>query len=86
MVSNPSTGGFGVEMTAATMMIYYSNSHNLEHRLQSEDRAHRSGQTKSVMYKDLRALNTIDEKIIECLRSKKNLAELVLGDNVKEWL
>jgi hypothetical protein len=51
-------------------VIYYSNGYDLEKRLQSEDRAHRIGQKKSVTYVDLIAAKTVDEKIVKALRSK----------------
>jgi len=85
-VGNPSTGGYGLTLTAATTVIYYSNSYNLEHRIQSEDRAHRIGQTKSVNYVDLCTQGTIDEKIIKALRAKKNIAATVLGEDITSWL
>ena len=46
MVGTPSTGGYGITLTAANTVIYYSNGYDLEKRLQSEDRAHRIGQKK----------------------------------------
>jgi SNF2 family DNA or RNA helicase len=67
-------------------MVYYSNSFDLEKRLQSEDRAHRIGQTKNVTYIDLIAVNTVDEKIVRALRDKINIATQVLGEDIKEWL
>ena len=85
-VGNPSVGGFGITLTAATTVVYYSNSYNLEHRLQSEDRAHRIGQTRSVNYVDLICPKTVDEKIVKALRDKKKLSAEVLGDEWKEWL
>ena len=73
-------------MTAAHTMIYYSNSYDLEIRLQSEDRAHRIGQTKSVTYVDLITPGTIDEVVLSALRNKINIASTVLGEDVREWL
>ena len=46
-VGNPQTGGYGITLTEANTVIYYSNGYDLEKRLQSEDRAHRIGQKKS---------------------------------------
>ena len=85
-VGQPSTGGYGITLTEASAVIYYSNSYNLEHRIQSEDRAHRIGQTKSVTYIDLYTPHTIDEKITQALRDKINLAGEVLGEDLVEWL
>jgi len=67
-------------------MIYYSNSYDLEIRLQSEDRAHRIGQANKVTYIDLVSPNTIDEKILKALRGKIDLAGKVLGEEVRDWL
>ena len=47
-VGQPRTGGYGITLTAANTVIYYSNSYDLEIRLQSEDRAHRIGQKNIV--------------------------------------
>ena len=85
-IGQPKTGGYGLTLTAASTMIYYSNNYDLEIRLQSEDRAHRIGQTKSVTYIDLIAPKTIDEKIVEALRSKIDIASTVLGEDIKKWL
>ena len=85
-IGQPKTGGYGLTLTAASTMIYYSNSYDLEIRLQSEDRAHRIGQTKSVTYIDLISPKTIDEKIVEALRGKIDIATQVLGEDLKKWL
>ena len=85
-VGQPKTGGYGITLTAADTMVYYSNSYDLEIRLQSEDRAHRIGQTKSVTYIDLVSPNTMDEKILDALRSKINIASTVLNEDFGDWL
>lgn len=84
-VANQSTGGYGITLTAASNVIYYSNDYDLEKRLQSEDRAHRSGQTKSVTYVDIVAPGTVDDKILAALLAKKSIADLVTGDGAREW-
>jgi len=85
-VGQPKTGGYGITLTAANTIIYFSNSYDLEIRLQSEDRAHRIGQKKAVTYIDLIVENTIDEKIVKSLREKIDLAGEVLGEDTKRWL
>lgn len=85
-VGNPATGGKGLTLTAASLVVYYANSWDLEHRMQSEDRAHRAGLTHSVAYVDLTARGTVDEKIVEALRKKMDLASLVTGENLREWI
>ncbi|MDC3295065.1 DEAD/DEAH box helicase [bacterium] len=86
IVGTPSTGGYGITLTAANTVIYYSNGYDLEKRLQSEDRAHRIGQKKSVTYVDLMADDTVDEKIVKALRKKINIASEVLGEELRSWI
>lgn len=85
-VGNPSTGGYGLTLTAAHTVVYYSNSYDLEKRMQSEDRAHRIGQVNKVTYVDMIAEGTVDEKIVRSLRSKIDIASEVMGEDVKNWV
>ena len=86
MVGTPSTGGYGITLTAANTVIYYSNGYDLEKRLQSEDRAHRIGQKKNVTYIDIIAEDTVDDKIVKSLRKKINIASEVLGEDLRAWI
>jgi SNF2 family DNA or RNA helicase len=85
-VGNPQTGGYGITLTAANNVIYYSNGYDLEKRLQSEDRAHRIGQKKAVTYIDLITPKTVDEKIRKALRKKINIATEIMGEELREWI
>ena len=85
-VGQPGSGGIGLTLTAASIVIYYSNGFNAEERWQSEDRAHRIGQYKSVTYIDLIAPGTIDGKIVKALRKKENVANLVMNEGVQAFL
>ena len=86
IVGTTQTGGYGITLTQANTVIYYSNGYDLEKRLQSEDRAHRIGQTKSVTYVDLIADRRVDGKIVKALRDKINIASEVLGEDLKDWI
>jgi SNF2 family DNA or RNA helicase len=86
LIGTPQTGGYGITLTQANTVIYYSNSYDLEKRLQSEDRAHRIGQQKNVTYIDLIAEDTVDEKIVKALRNKINIASEVMGEELKDWI
>lgn len=79
-VGQQAAGGTGITLTAASNVIYYSNTWSLEDRLQSEDRAHRIGQRNTVRYVDLLAQNSIDDNVLRSLRAKTDLARTVLGD------
>ena len=86
-VGNPTTGGFGLTLTACNTVIYFSNNYNLEVRKQSEDRAHRIGQKGSVVYIDIVARNTLDEAIMKSLTNKGQIAAKTLGEeDLRDWL
>ena len=73
-------------LTEASTVIYYSNNYDLEKRIQSEDRAHRIGQKNKVLYIDLMAKGTVDQKIIQSLRSKVNIAKEISGEELITWI
>jgi len=75
MVAQPRAGGKGHNWIAGTTVLYYSNSFSYEDRKQTEDRSHRRGQIERVLYRDLKALDTVDEKILKALRAKQTMAE-----------
>ena len=85
-IGTPATGGYGITLTQASTVIYYSNGYDLEKRMQSEDRAHRIGQKKTVTYVDIIAEETVDTKIVKALRKKINIASKVMGEELKEWI
>ena len=85
-IGNPQTGGYGITLTCANTVVYYSNGYDLEKGLQSEDRAHRIGQTKSVTYVDFIAPKTVDEKIVKALRKKMNIANEIMDEDWREWI
>jgi len=80
LVANQQAGGTGVNLTAASFMVYYSKGFGLEADSQSEARAHRGGSEvhKSITRIDLVAPNTIDQVITEALARKENLAKNIL--------
>ena len=67
-------------------MIYYSNGYDLEKRTQSEARINRAGQTRKVTYIDIIAEGTVDEKIVQALRKKVDIASKVMGEELKDWI
>ena len=85
-VGTTQTGGYGIALTAAKTVIYYSNGYDLEKRLQSEDRAHRIGQKNLVTYVDLITPKTVDEKIRKALRKKINIATEIMGEELRDWI
>jgi hypothetical protein len=85
-LGNVQTAGRGITLTAAQTVIYFSNNYSLEMRQQSEDRAHRVGQTNNVTYVDLVVRDSLDEKIIQALLAKRNIANEILHDDLEDWI
>jgi SNF2 family DNA or RNA helicase len=85
-IGQQQSGGIGLTLVAAHHVIYYSNTFSLEDRAQSEDRAHRIGLNHNVTYSDLQCPGTVDVKVVQSLRDKKELADIITRDNLREWL
>lgn len=86
VVATPQKAGRGLTLIRSANSLYYSNSNNLDHRDQSEDRTHRDGQTVKCTYQDLMVEGTVEEKIVQNLRNKINLATAVLSDGYRTWM
>ena len=76
-ISTLAAGGIGINLVRASTVVYLGNSWSLEHRLQSEDRSHRIGQTRSVQYIDILAEGSVDKLVEMALLEKKGLAQYV---------
>ena len=85
-VGTTHTGGYGITLTAGSTMIYFSNGYDLEKRQQSEARIDRIGQTKKMTYIDIISQDTVDERIVKALRSKINIANTIMGEDLKDWI
>lgn len=85
-LGNMQAGATGLTLTAASYTFYYTDSYDLELRLQSEDRNHRIGTTKNVLYTSLIANNTPEKKVIAALKKKKSISDLILKDPVGFFL
>ena len=85
-VGTTHTGGYGITLTAASNMIYYSNGYDLEKRQQSEARIDRIGQTKPMTYVDIICEDTIDDRIVKSLRKKVDIASTILNEDLRQWI
>ena len=86
LVGTPQTGGYGITLTGASTMVYYSNGYDLLLRQQSEARIDRISQKKPMTYIDILAEDTVDEKIVKALRKKVDIATQVMGEELKAWI
>lgn len=80
LVSNPASGGTGMEFQTADVEIWYSRSFNLTHREQGEGRLHRYGQKHSVLRIDVLCEDTLEDYVLEVLESKQNLQHLLTSN------
>jgi SNF2 family DNA or RNA helicase len=86
IIGTPQTGGYGITLTGANTMIYYSNGYDLEKRIQSEARINRAGQTRKMTYIDIQCEDTVDEKIVKALVKKMNIANEIMNEDIEDWL
>lgn len=68
-------GGLGINLTAADTVIFYDHDWNPSNDAQAMDRAHRLGQTRQVTVYRLITKGTIDERIVQLARVKKDVSE-----------
>jgi SNF2 family DNA or RNA helicase len=86
MVATAAAGGRGRTWDVADMVIYYSSTDNLEHRDQSEQRVHNVDKNRGCDYCDLIHRGTVEEKILQALKRKISLDQLITGRDWKEWV
>ncbi|KAJ2962088.1 hypothetical protein NQZ79_g2815 [Umbelopsis isabellina] len=73
-------GGFGINLTAANVVILYDLDPNPHNDKQAEDRAHRVGQTKDVTIIRLISEDTVEENIFKMANVKLRLDQSVSFD------
>jgi superfamily II DNA or RNA helicase len=75
-------GGSGLTLTEADTVIHYDPWWNPAVEDQATDRAHRIGQDKPVMVYRLVCEDTVEQKMVELGRRKREVAESALGRDV----
>lgn len=85
-IGQQAAGGVGLPLHAADVVVYHSNTFSLYHRLQSEDRAENLAKKTSTLIIDLEAPGSVDVKIVDALRAKRDVADLITGDTTGDWL
>ena len=73
-------GGLGLNLTAAEYVFLLDPWWNPAVEAQAVDRAHRIGQTQQVFAYRLIARDTVEEKVLELQRSKRELAREIFTD------
>lgn len=70
--------GYGFNLTAGKVSIFYENDFSYQNRIQAEGRNYRAGQESKVIYIDMVCKDTIDEYVKKALERKENLAKMVM--------
>lgn len=73
-VGQIATAGLGITLTAASIMVFYSLDYSMSNFEQAKARIHRVGQHNPCTYLYLVARETVDEKVLEALKNKADLA------------
>lgn len=79
-VAQIQAGSLGIDLTAASVAIFYSLDYAYANYVQAQDRLHRIGQTNKVTYYHLVVPHTIDALTLEILKQKGNLAQAIIHD------
>ena len=73
-------GSLGIDLTAASVAIFYSLDYSYANYVQAQDRLHRIGQTNKVTYYHLVVPHTIDSLTLSVLKQKGDLAHAIVHD------
>lgn len=80
MIANKSCGAYGLNLQFCHNVIFYSHDWDWGTRAQAEDRVHRLGQTEEVNITNIECIDSIDVKILDCLRKKEGLSDTFKSD------
>jgi SNF2 family DNA or RNA helicase len=79
-VGQIATAGLGITLTAASTEVFYSTDYSMSNHEQTRARIHRVGQHENCTYIYLTAKGTVDEKVLEALQNKADLARTLVDD------
>ncbi len=79
-ISSTRSGGLGINLTGANVVIFYDTDWNPAMDKQAQDRCHRIGQTRNVSIYRLISESTIEENILLKSIQKKKLDEYIMEE------
>ncbi len=88
-VAQSDSASTGLELSASSVAIYFSNSYNVASRMQSEDRPHSNNMDKERGYLIRDYIHIpVDKLVLDNLKTKKTLQGITMGDlsKVMEWV
>lgn len=85
LVGQYQAGGQGLDFSAASNIVWYSQTSDLLRRRQADERATKIG-GKRIALTDLVAAGSNDEKLLEDLATRLKTADFVAGHGLKRYL
>ena len=79
-VGQIATAGLGITLTTADTMVFYSLDYSMSNFEQAKARIHRVGQRNPCTYLYLVSAGTVDEKVLQALRDKADLARVLIDE------
>ena len=79
-VGQIAVAGLGITLTAASTMVFFSLDYSMSNFEQSKARIHRVSQKNDCLYIYLTARGTVDGKVLRALRTKADLAKMIMDD------
>ncbi|EPJ56195.1 MAG: SNF2 family helicase [Osedax symbiont Rs2] len=86
LILNPKAAGTGLNITAATIVIHYTQNWNPALEMQASARAHRRGQDQPVTIYRLFYQNTVEEVMVERSKWKRDLGEIAVPISTRDKL
>ena len=74
------TTGMGLTLTASSVAVFYSLDFSYANYEQSRARIHRIGQKQKCLYIHLVCKGTVDEKVLNALKHKGDIAKIMVDD------
>lgn len=78
-IGNPLSSGVGINLVVAPYSIWFSRNFSLDQFIQAKARNYRAGQTEKVTHYHLVSSQTIEPEIVEALKNKQDIGELILS-------
>lgn len=82
LVAQIQSGGIGIDLTRASYGVFFSLGYSLAEYEQAVARLHRPGQTAHTTIYHLVATSTVDCRVYDCLRERKNVVGSII-DGIK---
>lgn len=81
LISNPASGGTGLNLQVAPYSVYFGRTYNLAHFIQSQARNYREGSQihEQVIHYDMYVPGTVDEIIMNALQRKQTIGNVLLN-------